>query len=319
MDQLTALGTFVRVIETGSFSTAARSLGMGQPAVSKAIATLEERLAVRLLLRSTRGLTPTDAGEAFYERAKRVMLEVEQAEHVARGVSTRLSGRVRVSADVTFARLHLMPVLNGFLDMYPDLALDIVLDDRNVDLLEEGVDVGLRTGTHNALNMSARKLGEAPRYVVGSRAYLERAGIPSTPGELSRHQFINYSQQGGGRVWTFRRNDAESSVSLHGRLSVSALEGVREAVLAGMGIAVAPEWMFLPELKSGQIRTVLTDWRLPPCELWAVIPAGRMANRKTRAFITFVQETLGHANAPVAAVQPYGDYWSPVLEEGLAS
>ncbi|NPT45645.1 LysR family transcriptional regulator [Paraburkholderia sp. 1N] len=317
MDQLTALGTFVRVIETGSFSTAARSLGVGQPAVSKAIATLEERLAVRLLLRSTRGLTPTDAGEAFYERAKRVMLEVEQAEHVARGASTRLSGRVRVSADVTFTRLHLMPALNGFLDTYPDLALDIVLDDRNVDLLEEGVDVGLRTGTHDILNMPARKLGEAPRCVVGSRAYFERAGIPATPGELSCHQFINYSQQGGGRVWTFRRNDAESSVSLNGQLSVSALEGVREAVLAGVGIAVAPEWMFLPELKSGQVRTVLTDWRLPPCELWVVIPAGRMASRKTHAFITFVQETLGHANASVATPQPCGSYFSEPIQEAL--
>lgn len=301
MDQLTALGTFVRVIETGSFSTAARSLGVGQPAVSKAIATLEERLAVRLLLRSTRGLTATDAGEAFYERAKRVMLEVEQAEHAARETSTCLSGRVRVSADVTFTRLHLMPALNGFLDRYPDLALDIVLDDRNVDLLEEGIDVGLRTGMHDILSIPSRKLGEAPRHVVGSPAYFERAGIPCTPGELSFHQFINYSQQGGGRVWTFRRNDTESSVSLPGRLSVSALEAVREAVLAGMGIAVAPEWMFFPELKSGQVRAVLTDWRLPPCELWAVIPAGRMASRKTRAFITFVQETLGRSNAPVVA------------------
>jgi DNA-binding transcriptional LysR family regulator len=319
VDQLTALGTFVRVIETGSFSTAARSLGVGQPAVSKAIARLEERFAVRLLLRSTRGLTPTDVGEAFYEQAKRVMLEVEQAEHVVRGASTLQSGRVRVSADATFAQLHLMPALKGFLDKYPDLALDVVLDDRNVNLREEGIDVGLRTGTLEISNMPARKLAEAPRYVVGSSAYFERAGIPCTPSDLTVHQFINYSQHGGGRLWTFRRSDIESSVSLSGRLSVSAIEGVREAVLAGLGIAIASERMFLTELKSGQVRTVLTDWSLPPCELWAVIPAGRMANRRARAFISFVQETLGHANAPVAAVQPYGDYWSPVLEEGLAS
>lgn len=182
-----------------------------------------------------------------------------------------------------------------------------------------GVDVGLRIGTHDALNMPARKLGEAPRYVVGSPAYFERAGIPCTPGELGCHQFINYSQQGGGRVWTFRRNDSESSVSLNGRLSVSALEAVREAVLAGIGIAVAPEWMFFPELKSGQVRTVLTDWRLPPCELWAVIPAGRMASRKTRAFITFVQETLGQSNASVAAPPPGGSYFSAPVQAALTS
>jgi CheY-like chemotaxis protein len=135
----------------------------------------------------------------------------------------------------------------------------------------------------------------------------------------SCRQFINYSQQGGGRVWTFRRNDTESSVSLNGRLSVSALEAVREAVLAGMGLAVAPEWMFLPELKSGQVRTVLTDWRLPPCELWAVIPAGRMASRKTRAFITFVQETLGQPNASLVAPRPCGSYFSAPVQEALTS
>ncbi|MGF6781389.1 LysR substrate-binding domain-containing protein [Paraburkholderia sp. GAS334] len=319
MDQLMALGTFVRVIETGSFSTAARSLGVGQPAVSKAIATLEKRLAVRLLLRSTRGLTPTDAGEAFYEQAKRVMLEVEQAEHVARGASTRLSGRVRVSANVTFARLHLIPALKGFLDKYPDLALDIVLGDRNVALLEEGVDVGLQTGTLDILNMPARKLAEAPRYVVGSAAYFECAGVPCTPSELTAHQFINYSQQGGGRVWTFRQSDNESTVSLNGRLSVSAIEGVREAVLAGVGIAIASEWMFSPELKSGQVKAVLTNWRLPPCDLWAVIPAGRMTSRKARAFISFVQETLGHADKAVTATQSCSNYFSPSVQEALAS
>ncbi|WP_207005221.1 LysR family transcriptional regulator [Trinickia mobilis] len=317
MDQLTALGTFVRVIETGSFSLAARSLGVGQPTVSKAISTLEERFAVRLLLRSTRRLTPTDAGEAFFQQAKRVILEVEQAEHVARAASTHLSGRVRVSADVTFTRLHLMPALERFLDKYPNLSLDIVLDDRNVDLLEEGIDVGLRTETLGISNMPARKLGEAPRYVVGSSAYFERAGNPCTPCELTQHHFINYSQQGGGRVWTFRRNDTELSVSLNGRLSLSAFEGVREAVLADVGIAIAPEWRFSPELKSGRVMTVLTDWHLPPCELWAVIPAGRMASAKTRAFLNFVQETLGHANASGAAAEPRSSYIAPPIQEAL--
>jgi DNA-binding transcriptional LysR family regulator len=214
VDQLMALGAFVRVIETGSFSIAARSLGVGQPALSKAIARLEERLAVRLLLRSTHGLRPTDVGEAFYEQAKRVIVEVEQAEHMVRDASTRQSGRVRVSVDATFARVHLMPVLKGFLDKYPDLELDVVLDDRNADLLEEGIDVGLRTGTLEISNMPARNLAAAPRYVVGSSAYFERAGIPCTPSDLIGHQFINYSQQGGGRVWTFRRSDIESLVPL---------------------------------------------------------------------------------------------------------
>lgn len=315
MDQLTALGTFVRVIETGSFSIAARSLGVGQPTVSKAISTLEEHLAVRLLLRSTRGLTATEAGAAFYQQAKRVLLEVEQAEHVARAASTHLTGRVRVSADVTFTRLHLMPALEKFLDKYPDLSLDIVLDDRNVDLLEEGIDVGLRTGTLDISKMPARKLGEAPRYVVGSSAYFERAGTPRTPTELTQHPFINYSQPCGGRVWTFRRSQTKFSVSLNGRLSLSAFEGVREAVLADAGIAIASEWMFSPELKSGRVVAILTDWLLSPCELWAVIPAGRMASAKTRAFLTFVQETLEYANGSGSKAEPRNSHLPPPIQE----
>jgi DNA-binding transcriptional LysR family regulator len=245
------------------------------------------------------------------------MLEVEHAEHVARTVSTRLSGRVRVSTDVTFARLHLMPAIKGFLDEYPHLELDVVLDDRIVDLLEEGIDVGVRSGPLEVSNMPARKLGEAPRYVVGSPEYFERCGIPSTPGELSSHSFINYSQQGGGRTWTFRQAEIERAVSLNSRLSVSALEGVRESVLAGAGIALVSGWMFTPELRSGQVIAVLTNWCLPPCEWWAVIPAGRMASVKTRALITFVQETLKQSDALTKASPSSTDYWHAPLREAV--
>ncbi|WP_206996480.1 LysR family transcriptional regulator [Trinickia mobilis] len=301
MDRLTAMETYVCVVETESFSGAARLLNVGQPAVSKAIAQLEERLGIRLLLRSTRGLTPTDAGTAFYECAKRAIGEVEQAELVARRAATNLAGRVRVSASVTFGRLHINPVIGRFLDQHPHLSLDIILDDRNVDLLEEGIDIALRMGTLDVSNLTARKLGEAPRLVVGTPAYFERAGVPATPADLASHEFITYSQPRGGGTWTFRRDSSEVSVSLSGRLSISAAEGVREAVLANLGVAVASEWMFAPELKSGRIRPVLTDWRLPPIELWAVTPEGRMVSAKTRAFISFVEETLGLTRCTDAA------------------
>jgi DNA-binding transcriptional LysR family regulator len=281
------------VVEAGTFSAAARRLNVGQPAVSKTIALLEERLSVRLLLRSTRGLTPTEAGQAFYSRAKRAIEEAEEAELAARGAATNLTGRLRVCAAVTFARLHIVPAIGQFLEAHPELNIDLVLDDRNVDLLEEGIDIALRIGPLEDSSMTARKIGEVPRLVVGTPAYFERAGIPTTPADLSAHQAIVYSQRGGGSTWTFRRNGSEVAVVVSGRVAITAAEGLRAAVLANLGLAVVSEWMFSPELKNGQVCSVLDDWRLPPVELWAVFPAGRMVSAKTRAFLDFLADSLG--------------------------
>lgn len=293
MDRLIAMETFVCVVEAGTFSAAARRLNVGQPAVSKTIALLEERLSVRLLLRSTRGLTPTEAGQAFYSRAKRAIEEAEEAELAARGAATNLTGRLRVCAAVTFARLHIVPAIGQFLEAHPELNVDLVLDDRNVDLLEEGIDIGLRIGPLEDSSMTARKIGEVPRLVVGTPAYFERAGIPTTPADLSAHQAIVYSQRGGGSTWTFLRNGSEVAVVVSGRVAITAAEGLRAAVLANLGLAVVSEWMFSPELKNGQVCSVLDDWHLPPVELWAVFPAGRMVSAKTRAFLDFLADSLG--------------------------
>jgi DNA-binding transcriptional LysR family regulator len=299
VDRLAAMETFVCVVESGSFSAAARLLKVGQPAVSKTIALLEERLSVRLLLRSTRGLMPTEAGQAFYGRAKRAIEEAEEAEIAARGAATNLTGRLRVCAAVTFARLHIVPAIGRFLEAHPDLNVDMVLDDRNVDLLEEGIDIALRMGQLEDSSMTARKIGEVPRLVVGTPAYFKRAGIPASPADLSRHQAIIYNQRGGGGTWTFRRESSEVAVVVSGRVATTAAEGIRAAVLADLGIAVASEWMFSPELKSGEVCSVLNDWRLPSVELWAVFPAGRMVNAKTRAFLTFLADILDFRAGPV--------------------
>jgi DNA-binding transcriptional LysR family regulator len=285
--------TFVCVVESGSFSAAARLLNVGQPAVSKSVALLEERLAVRLLLRSTRGLMPTEAGQAFYGRAKRAIEEADEAELAARGAGINLTGRLRVSAAVTFARLLIVPAIGQFLEAHPDLNVDMVLDDRNVDLLEEGIDIALRMGQLEDSSMTARKIGQVPRLVVGTPAYFERAGVPASPAELTSHQAIVYNQRGGGGAWTFRRESSEVAVVVSGRVAITAAEGIRAAVLADLGLAVVSEWMFAPELKSGEVRSVLTDWCLPAIDLWAVFPGGRMVNAKTRAFLNFLEDILG--------------------------
>lgn len=296
MDRFAAMETFVRVVETGSFSAAARLLNVGQPAISKTVAQLEERLGVRLLMRSTRGLSPTEAGQSFYDRAKRAIEEADEAELVARGAGAGLRGRLRVTSAVTFARLHVLPRLSAFLATHPDLVIDLVLDDRIVDLVEEGVDVALRMGKlGDASSLTARRLASAPHYVLGTPCYFARAGIPASPAELTAHAAIIYAREGGN--WSFRQGATEVSVNVSGQLRVSAAEGVRAAVLADMGLAVASAWMFSPELASGAVQRVLSDWSLPPIDLWAVYPTGRMPGAKARAFVGFLAKELSSAHS----------------------
>jgi DNA-binding transcriptional LysR family regulator len=297
MDRLAAMETFLAVIDTGSFSAAARRLNVGQPAVSKLVAQLEERLGVKLLVRTSRGLTATEAGLNYYERARRSIEEAEEAELAARGAGSSLTGKLRVSAAATFARIHLMPRLPEFLARHPDLEIDFVLDDRNVDLVHEGIDVGLRMGRLVNSTLTARRIASARHVVVGTPAYFSRAGEPKAPGELSAHQAVIYAQKGGGAVWIFRRDGVEISVTLEGRLRISAAEGVRAAVFADAGVAIASEWMFAPELANGAVKTVLHDWELPRIDLSAVFPAGRTATTKARTFVSFVQEILNPSSS----------------------
>jgi DNA-binding transcriptional LysR family regulator len=286
--------TFVRVVESGSFSGAARTLDLGQPAVSKTVAQLEARLGVRLLMRSSHGLTPTEAGQNFYDRAKRVIEDAEEAEVAARGAGASLTGRLRVSAAITFSCLHIVPRLTKFLATHPDLTVDVILDDRPFDLIAEGVDVALQLGSLvDSSTLTARKLASAPRHVWGTPAYFARSGIPATPTGLTGHQTIVFTQDwGGGDVWHFRQGDKEISVNVSGPVRVSAAQGVRAAVLADIGLAIASVWVFSPELASGAVQPVLTDWLLPPLDLWAVYPTGRMPSAKGRAFAAFVEAEL---------------------------
>lgn len=294
MDRLTAMETFVTVVDAGSFSAAARRLKLGQPAISKSVAQLEAHVGARLLLRSTRGLTPTDAGQQFYEHARRAIDEADQAEQVVRQSADGLAGRLRIGAATTFARLHILPALKTFLDQHPKLTIDLVLDDRSIDLLEQGVDVAIRMGALDDSTMTAKRVMRGRRLVVGTPRYFAEAGIPKTPADLIRHQSIVYTLRGGGESWLFTHSDgSEDVVTLSGRISVSAAEGVRETVLGHMGLAVASEWMFAPELANGTVQAVLTEWTLPTIDVWAVFPSGRMATTKARAFIAFVEHLLG--------------------------
>jgi len=288
MDRFQAMTTFIRVVDTGSFSAAARQMNVGQPAVSKIVAQLEERLGVRLLTRTTRGLSPTEAGQRFYDHAGLSLMEADEADLAARGAGKGLTGQLRISAATTFARLHVVPKLPAFLAEHPDLNLEVILDDRVIDMVREGIDVSLRMGALPDSTATARKLAAGRRSVLATPAYLARAGTPQTPADLAGHEAVVYTHY-ETPIWTFQgAAGGEASVAVGGRLRVSAAEGVRAAVLADIGLTVASDWMFLPELESGAVVRVLENWALPPLDLWALFPTGRLASTKARSFAEFM-------------------------------
>lgn len=304
MDRLGTMEAFVLAVETGSFSAVARRLGLGQPAVSKLIAELEVRLGSRLLLRSTRGLTPTEAGEAYYQRARQILVEVDEAEAMVQLCRGGLSGRLRVSAPVTFARLHIIPHLSSFLAAHPGLNLELLLDDGNVDLIPAGIDVALRLGEQADSALIARRLGHCARRVLGSPAYLATRGKPQSPRDLQEHELVIYSPRPGlGLQWSFQRGEERVEVSGRGRLTVSAAEGMRAAVLGGLGLGIASEWMFAPELASGEVVALLPQWQLPRLELWALLPAGREPGARSRAFLAFMAGLPGLGSVPIHSTE----------------
>jgi DNA-binding transcriptional LysR family regulator len=292
MDRLAAMDAFVRVVDAGSFSGAAKQLHVGQPAVSKTIAQLEQRLGARLLLRSTHRLTPTEAGQNFYEGAKRAIEEAYKAELATHAATGTLSGRLRVHATVAFGCLHVIPRMPSFLAQHPALEVDIVLDDRNIDLVEAGIDIGLRVGRLSNSTLIVRKFGQCQRRVLGTPSYFKAAGVPRIPADLVTHQVITYDEPLGGAEWIFRQGDAEASVRVGGRLHLNTAVGVRECLLADLGLAIASDWMFAPELKAETVKPVLVDWSLPPVELWAILPTGRQASAKARAFAMFISRQM---------------------------
>jgi DNA-binding transcriptional LysR family regulator len=290
-DRLQELSVFVRTAETGNLSKVAREFGLSQPSVSRMVASLEARLGVKLLLRTTRRVTLTDAGTVLLERSRRILGDLDEAMHAARGVDS-LHGVLRVVMSGAFATREVIPRLPAFLEQHPRLKIELRISDRTDDLVAEGVDLALRMGPLAASAFGARLLASAPRLFIASPAYLARHGIPETLAELATHDCIVGPGVTGRSGWPFRRSDAFGSMSVEGRVQVASADGVVACVKAGLGIAVASHWMCQAELKRGEVRTVLSDYPLEPVDVHAVYPAGPRPTPKVRALSDYLAAKL---------------------------
>jgi DNA-binding transcriptional LysR family regulator len=282
------LSVFVRAAETGSFSRVAREFRLSQPSVSRMVASLEARLGVKLLLRTTRRMAPTDAGSVYLERARQILGDLDAAAHAARGVDS-LHGMLRIAMSGAFGHREVIPRLPSFLKQHPQLKVELLISDRTDDLVAEGVDMALRLGRLGDSQFGARPLAKAPRFVVASPTYLAERGVPETLADLAKHECI----VGPGHVgWSFTRSGAVTSVTVEGQVRVETAEGIIASVKAGLGITVASLWMCRAELERGELRRVLPEYQLDPVELHAVYPAGPRPSPKVRAISDYLAKEL---------------------------
>lgn len=290
MEHLSDIAVFVRVIEAGSFTAAAEQLGLSQSAVSKCVTRLEEHLGTRLLNRSTRKFSLTEAGSALHARGRRALDEIEEAELEVARLQTEPRGVLRVNAPMSFGILHLAPALDEFLQRYPALTVDLQLDDRLVDLVEEGFDCAIRIKALADSTLVARRLAPCRLVVCAAPDYLARHGTPTTPAALREHACLVYTYRDDPNEWVFRGPDGhELKVVVAGRLRCNNGLIHRDAALAGLGILVTPTFYVGDELRSGRLQTILTDYTpIPEPSVYVVYPERRHLSPKVRAFVDFL-------------------------------
>jgi len=290
-DRLQELAVFVRAAESSSFSRAGRELNLSQPSVSRIVGELEARLGVKLLLRTTRRITVTDAGALFLERARDILAELEDAEDAARGLDS-LRGINRLAIPVVYGTREIIPRLPKFLAAHPMLRVELSVVDARQDLVAEGADVAIRLGELDDSAFGARKLATLPTLLVASPVYLKARGTPKTPADLANHDCIFGPGNFGRESWSFNRNGAEISVDVRGRISTDSGSGLLASVVAGLGITRASTVMAGDELKAGLLVSLLRGYKLAPVHVHAVFPGGPHPSVKVRALVDYLANEL---------------------------
>ena len=298
MDRMARLDLFIRVVETGSFSKAAKDLGIAQPTATKAVAAIEQRLGARLLHRSTRGITPTEVGALFYEKCKHISRDVEDAENLATLLQSGVGGQIRISTSLAFGRRIMVPLALRYMREHPAVRIDLGFDDRYVDMVEQGVDLAIRMGHLADSSLGARYLGTNPWVMVASPAYLAVHPAPRVPADLAEHHCVIYSSVQGDDRWGFTGPGGEEvSVPVTGRLRTNNLSAVLAAAREGMGLAVLPWYVARESVSDQSVVPVLADHGLPAQDMHAVYPSPKWVSTKVTSFISFLQLSLA------------GDWW----------
>jgi DNA-binding transcriptional LysR family regulator len=285
MDRLDELHVFIAILDAGSMAAAARKLGRSPAAVTRILALLETRAGARLFERSTRRLTPTETGLRLAEQGRRLLADYDAALQPPGAGAPR--GLLRLTAPTVFGRRHVAPVVTRFLALHPDIQVDLTLSDRNVDLIEEGIDAGLRIGALSNMSLVARRLGEVRQVTVASPAYLDRRGTPHVPADLAGHALIMSTSVRTMAEWRFRADGREHVVRYGPRLRMNDVEAVLAAARDGFGIARAMSYQVEPDLRAGLLRRLLVDYEPEPAPVHLVLPSSRHMAPRLRAFVDF--------------------------------
>jgi DNA-binding transcriptional LysR family regulator len=290
MDQLDGMRTYVRTVDAGTLTAAARHLRLSTAAVSRQVAALEKRLGVELLRRTTRRLALTEAGASYYHACRRILADIDEAEDETAGLHGEPRGTLLVNGPSTFGQRYLAPLLPGFLAHNPDLHVELRLDDRLVDLFEEGIDLLVRAGSvPDSTSLVAQRLVEHPRVVCASPKYLSTMSAPSRPEDLSRHECILLTRLPTPDRWTLQRRGETVTVHTHGRLTTNSGEAMRQAALGHGGVILAPSWLVAEDVRCGGLQVILPEWTGPIAPVHALYAKHRSASAKVRALVVHLK------------------------------
>lgn len=293
MDKFESIRAFVQVVEAGGFAAAARQMGLSRSAVNKLVLNLEEALAVQLLQRTTRKVTPTPTGLAFYERCVAILADLEEAELAVSQLQTEPKGQLRVNAPMTFGTRFLSPVIAQFLKTYPDLHVELSLSDRFIDPIDEGFDVTVRIARPmRTPSLIVQELFPAPVILCAAPAYLATCLAPKTPAELAQHPCLAYGHIATDNQWTLVGPDGEHKVTINGPLCSNNGEPLRDAAVQGLGITLLPRFIVAADLHTGRLQQVLPEYEAPQISVCVLYPVNRHLSTKVRLFIDFLSQQL---------------------------
>lgn len=302
MDQLQSMQVFVKVVDTGSFISASDVMGISRPMASKHVARLELSLGVSLLHRTTRTLSMTEAGRTYYMRCQDILSRIDEAAQEAGNLRVHPKGQLRISAPHSFGRKHLARSIAKFQQNFPDIEVDLTLNDRLIDLIDEGFDLAIRIGHLSDSSLIARKLAPCQLKVCAAPSYIDKHGIPETPADLARHNCLAYSYLAEGPQWQFTKDEQAHTVKISGTFKANSGDAIIEAAAEGLGIIIEPTFITGPYLETGALIPLLTDYAIKPRGVYAVYPDNRLLPQKIRVFIDFLVKQYG--------TTPYWDKWS---------